>query len=83
MIRIVSKIKYQGKCDACGIGITCEKEDVTNVQVGMNELGNFVECPSCGEKIRVTEYKIMSALRKKTNNRTLVKRWKNVYAQMQ
>ena len=56
MIRIVSKIKYQGKCDACGIGITCEKEDVTNVQVGMNELGNFVECPSCGEKIRVTEY---------------------------
>lgn len=50
------KIKYQGKCDACGIGITCEKEDVTNIQVGMNELGNFVECPICGEKIRVTEY---------------------------
>lgn len=22
----------------------------------MNELGNFVECPICGEKIRVTEY---------------------------
>lgn len=56
MIRIISKIKYQGKCDACGIGITCEKEDVTNVQVGMNEPGNFVECPICGEKIRVTEY---------------------------
>lgn len=56
MIRIVSKIKYQGKCDACGIGITCEKEDVTNIQVGMNELGNFVECPVCGAKIRVTEY---------------------------
>ena len=31
-------------------------EDVTNIQVGMNELGNFVECPICGEKIRVTEY---------------------------
>ena len=29
---------------------------VTNIQVGMNELGNFVECPICGEKIRVTEY---------------------------
>ena len=51
MIRIVSKIKYQGKCDACGIGITCEKEDVTNVQVGMNELGNFVECPICERRL--------------------------------
>lgn len=29
------------------------------------------------------EIKIMSALRKKTNNRTLVKRWNNVYGQMQ
>lgn len=56
MIRIISRIKYQGKCDVCGIGIICEKEDVTNVQVGMNELGNFVECPICGAKIRVTEY---------------------------
>ena len=51
---VVGKNPY--KCDACGIGITCEKEDVTNIQVGMNELGNFVECPSCGENIRVTEY---------------------------
>lgn len=56
MIRIISKVKYQGKCDGCGIGITCEKGDVTNVQVGINELGNFVNCPICGAKIRVTEY---------------------------
>ena len=63
MIRIISKIKYQGKCDACGIGITCEKEDVTNIQVGMNELGNFVECPICGEKIRVTPVDILKAKR--------------------
>lgn len=25
-------------------------------EVGVNVLGNFVECPICGEKIRVTEY---------------------------
>lgn len=25
MIRIISKVKYQGKCDGCGIGITWEK----------------------------------------------------------
>lgn len=29
------------------------------------------------------EIKIMSALRKKTNNRTLVKRWNNIHGQMQ
>lgn len=29
------------------------------------------------------EIRIMSALRKKTDNRTLVKRWDNVHGQMQ
>lgn len=67
MIRIISKVKYQGKCDRCGIRITCEKEDVTNVQVGMNELGNFVDCPICGEKIRVTEY--MEQIQKRSTGR--------------
>lgn len=40
----------------------------------------------CRNRIRrmiSEEIKIMSALRKKTNNRTLVKRWNNVYGQMQ
>ena len=56
MIRIIRKVKYRGKCDACGIVFSCEKEDFINVQISMNEFRTFVECPDCGEKVRVEEY---------------------------
>lgn len=43
------------RCTYCGSLLEYEKGDVRNVQTGMNEYENEIECPNCQEKIRVNQ----------------------------
>lgn len=54
---MIKVIKYGYKCRVecqwCGSLLQFDKEDVQEVQTGMNEWKEEIECPVCKEKVRV------------------------------
>lgn len=48
MIKIIKHgTKKQNTCKHCGCVFTYEKEDIKEVQYGMNEFEYYVTCPDC------------------------------------
>lgn len=54
---MVKVIKYGQKrrvtCNHCGALLEFEHDDLKNVQTGMNEYEQQIECPACRESVEV------------------------------
>ncbi len=56
---MVKVIKYGPKrrvtCDVCGALLEFEKNDISTVQTGINELERYIRCPVCGEGVVIKD----------------------------
>lgn len=54
MIKVIEHGKRrQIRCPVCLCLFSYEKEDTKTVQTGVNDHNTYVNCPECGERMRI------------------------------